>query len=64
MVWRSGVRTAGFGCFSTGAKEGGVCTTGLAQVRFGTGAKGAGIGAIGFGYGAMEQWALVYMQLV
>ena len=35
-----------------------------AQVRFGTGAKGAGIGAIGFSYGAMEQWVLVYAQLV
>jgi hypothetical protein len=59
-----GVCTAGFGCFSTGAKGGGFCTTFLAQVRFGTGAKGAGIGAIGFSYGAMEQWALVYAQLV
>jgi len=47
MVWRSGVRTAGFGCFSTGAKGGGFCTTGLAQVHFSTGAKGAVIGAIG-----------------
>ena len=59
-----GVCTAGFGCFSTGAKGGGFCTTFLAQVRFGTGAKGAGIGAIGFSYGAMEQWAMVYAQLV
>jgi hypothetical protein len=59
-----GVCTASFGCFSTGAKGGGFCTTGLAQVRFSTGAKGTGIGAIGFSYGAMEQWALVYAQLV
>jgi hypothetical protein len=57
-LWRNGC---------AGAKGGGVCTTGLAQVRFGTGTKGAGIGAqlwsnravgaglraIGLGYGEM-----------